>query len=171
MSIDVHNTKSDLIDLVQHEHHHMTRLFADLKSTFQRLADGDLEDSDRQEMVEMAHEDLSVAFEELLEHFDQEEEVFFVELERQFPELSNDIAELVETHEAVCEKTRWLQRMLRQDPSEMAGSLGLVTDVLTGLQQTLNDHTAAENKIMGSALRRMTPAEREELLRKMRDLG
>lgn len=163
--------KSDLIDLVHHEHHHMTKLFGDLRSTFERLAAEDLEGSERREIVQTAHEDLQTAFDELLQHFSQEEEVFFVEMEKRFPRLSDDIAELVETHEFVCDRTRWLQRVLRQEPSVIAENVERVGETLSTLQTTLVEHTDAENKIFGAAMRDMTPGEREELLRKMRDVG
>ena len=65
--------KSDLIDLVHHEHHHMTRLFEDLRATFERLASEKLEERERLDMLETARDDLASAFEELLHHFDQED--------------------------------------------------------------------------------------------------
>jgi hemerythrin-like domain-containing protein len=163
--------KSDLIDLVHHEHHHMTRLFEDLRETFERLASEDLEPELRREIVETAHDDLQTAFDELLHHFSQEEEVFFVELEKKFPALGDDIAELVATHEFVCDRTRWLQKVLHQDASAIAGNVQRVRDVLTTLESTLVDHTNAENEILGSALRDMTPEERNQLLEKMRAVG
>lgn len=163
--------KSDLIDLVHHEHHHMTRLFEDLRETFARLASEELDAGPRREIVETAQDDLQHAFDELLHHFSQEEEVFFVEMERRFPDLSDDIGALVETHEFVCERTRWLQKILQQDTAAIAANVARVHEVLSTLETTLVDHTNTENEIFDTALRKMTPAEREKLLQKMRAVG
>jgi hemerythrin-like domain-containing protein len=162
--------KSDLIDLVHHEHHHMTRLFEDLRSTFERIASEDLSPDLRSEIVETAHEDLQTAFDELLHHFSQEEEVFFVEMEKRFPSLSDDIAGLVQTHEFVCDRTRWLQNALDRDATALAADVERVHDVLATLQSTLVDHTNIENELFGKALREMTPTERQELLERMRSV-
>ena len=163
--------KSDLIDLVHHEHDHMTKLFGDLRATFEQLGQATGPESEKREMVETAQEDLRAAFDELLHHFDQEEEVFFVRMETRFPELGPQIATLVETHEFVCERTRWLQRVLQQGVDAITVNLDGVRDTLSTLQTTLFEHTNTENEIFGAALRRMTPQERESLLREMRELG
>ncbi len=163
--------KSDLIDLVHHEHDHMTKLFGDLRATFEQLAVDEIDDADKREIVETAREDLRAAFDELLHHFDQEEEVFFVRMESRFPELAAQIATLVQTHEFVCDRTRDLQTLLQQDVGVIAANLGRVGETLTTLQTTLLDHTNTENEIFGAALRRMTAGEREALLREMRELA
>lgn len=163
--------KSDLIDLVHHEHDHMTKLFGDLRATFERLVEDETDDEEKRDIVETAREDLRAAYEELLHHFDQEEEVFFLQMERRFPELATDIESLVQTHEFVCDRTRWLQQVLQQDIDTIVGNLRRVGETLTTLQTTLLDHTNTENQIFGTALRRMTAREREDLLRDMRELA
>lgn len=162
--------KSDLIDLVHHEHHHLTRLFGSLQNTFAVLASGELGEQERSEVVETAADDLQTAFDDMLHHFSQEEEVFFVEMERRFPELTDEIARLVETHEFVYERTRWLQNLLRQDARVIADQAERIFDTLKTLDQTLVAHTADENRIFDNALRRMSPHEREQLLRRMREV-
>ena len=57
--------KSDLIDLVNHEHHHLTQLFGSLHATFEALANGALDPRERSEVVETAAEDLQTAFDDL----------------------------------------------------------------------------------------------------------
>lgn len=163
--------KSDLIDLVEHEHEHMTKLFEDLRSTFEQLVMDDVDDADKREIIETSQEDLRVAYDELLHHFSQEEEVFFVRMERRFPELAEEIASLVETHEFVCDRTRWLQHVLEQDVDVIVSHLTRVGETLTTLQQTLLDHTNRENEIFVAALKRMSVQEREALLRDMREIG
>lgn len=163
-------TKSDLIDLVHHEHHHLTSLFGSLHSTFEILSSEALDSAERQEIVETAAEDLQTAFDDMLHHFSQEEEVFFVEMEKRFPELGEDIAKLVATHEFVYERTRWLQNLLQQRAEAIAQNAERIFDTLTTLDRTLVEHTQAENVIFTDALRRMTPPEREEILRKMREI-
>ena len=163
--------KSDLIDLVNHEHHHLTQLFGSLHATFEALANGALDPRERSEVVETAAEDLQTAFDDMLHHFSQEEEVFFVEMERRFPELAEPIAELVATHEFIHERTRWLQNALRFDAGKLADNVAPIHDTLKTLNETMREHTRAENEIFIAALRRMTPAERESLLRRMREVG
>ena len=155
--------KSDLIDRVHHEHNHLTRLFEDLGATFEKIAEGECD----RETLESAREDLRIGLEDMLHHFDQEEEVFFVEIERRFPEFADQIAELVDTHEFVCDRTRWLHTVLSRDDDAIAELGDEVHGVLETLSKTLVDHTAQENEIFGAALRQMTPAEREALLREM----
>ncbi len=162
--------KSDLIDLVHHEHHHLTSLFGSLKQTFERLASSDLPEAERLEMTETAAEDLQTAFDDMLHHFSQEEEVFFVEMETRFPELEPDIAALVETHEFVCSRTKWLQSLLKKNAAEISAQADRISETLTTLDETLTKHTEDEDRIFSSAMRRMTPREREDLLRRMREI-
>lgn len=162
--------KSDLIDLVHHEHDHMARLFGDLCATFGQFATGDLDDEEVADAIDTAQDDLAAAYDELLEHFSREEEVFFVRMETRFPELREEIAELVRTHEFVCDRTRWLRAVLR-DRDAMMAKLPQVRETLTTLQTTLHHHTTVENEIFGHALRQMTVNEREALLQEMRAVG
>lgn len=162
--------KSDLIDIVHHEHDHLRRLFQDISTSFEAVAGGEVELKDKREELDTAAEDLSVALEEMLHHFTQEEEVFFVDLERRFPELSDDIEELTAAHEAMCERTQWLQQQLSADIDEMADNVGDILDVLDEMVKRLEEHTAEENRIFGLALQRMPREEQDELLDEMRKI-
>ena len=161
---------SDLIDRVQHEHNHLTRLFDDINVTFETLADGDVEAELRQEIIESAAEDLRIGLEEMLHHFDQEEEVFFVEIERRYPDLAEEIALLVETHEFICERTRALQKYLHLAPDILARRVGEAREIIDMVRSTLAIHTRDENRIFGDALQRMSSAERKELLGEMQKI-
>ena len=163
--------ESDLIEIVQHEHDHMIKLFDDLRGTFERLVSGAVPAQERVELVETTREDLRGAFEELLHHFSQEEEIFFIEMERRFPELAAPIAELVATHEFVCDRTRWIQTVLHAGVDSISENLEPLGETISLLQTTLKAHTDRENEIFVRGLQRMTPDERGDLLRRMRELG
>ena len=162
--------KSDLIDTVHHEHHHLVKLFDDIEDTFDALAAGDMDKSQHMNVVESASGDLKVALDEMLHHFNQEEEVFFVEIEKRFPEVADTIEELTAAHEVMCERTRWLHRQIGQPPTEIKEKADEIREVIHQMRVTLAEHTENETELFDSVLRRMSSGEREELLDEMRRL-
>src|SRR5690554_6120530 len=122
--------RSDIIDLIHHEHEHICKLFTDLHDRFEKIAAGELVEESRDEMVEAAAEELDVALEEMLHHFNQEEEVLFIDFEQRFPELAADVTSLVEAHESMCERTRWLQQQFKKDSSMLSENIDEILDVL-----------------------------------------
>ncbi len=161
-------TRSALIDIVHHEHDHLKKLFEDIEASFEKIVAGESDVESEMEELEAAAEDLDVALEEMLHHFTQEEEVFFVDLEERFPELSDDIADLVEAHETMCEKTRWLRKHLSDEPGEIADKAERIHEVLGEMSDRLTQHTEEENRIFGLALEKMPEQEQDELLDEMR---
>ena len=162
--------KSDLIDIVHHEHDHLRRLFEDISTSFEAVAEGEEQLEEKREELDTAAEDLSVALDEMLHHFTQEEEVFFVDLEQRFPELGDDIDQLAEAHHEMCKRTQWLQQQLSADIDAMADNVDEIREVLEGMVKRLEEHTAEENRIFGLALQRMPREEQDELLDEMRKI-
>ena len=160
--------KSDLIDLVHHEHDHLVKLFEDIGDTFEQLAEGNISEARYREIVESAGDDLQVALEEMLHHFNQEEEVFFVEIESRFPELASDIEQLAETHDEMCQRTRWLQKQLKQAPESIDDNAEEIMAVVRRMTESLYEHTTNEHELFDTALRNMSSDDREELLDEMR---
>ena len=80
--------RSDLLDWAHHEHEHLTKLFDDLRATFNKIAVGELEGAQREEALDQAVDDLEGALEDMLEHFNEEEEVYFLAIEARFPEFA-----------------------------------------------------------------------------------
>ncbi|MBA2661355.1 MAG: hemerythrin domain-containing protein [Bradymonadaceae bacterium] len=163
-------TRSDLIDRVHHEHEHLCRLFDDLHERFEKIAAGEFEDQSRDEIVEMAAEDLAVALDEMLHHFNQEEEIFFVDIETRFPELGAEVARLVEAHETMCERTRWLQQQFKKNAATLAVNVEPILEVLRGMKELVRQHTVEEQKLFDVVLSRIPPAERIILLREMQSI-
>ena len=161
-------TRSALIDIVHHEHDHLKRLFADIEASFEKIVAGETDVASEMDALESAAENLDVALEEMLHHFNQEEEVFFVDLEERFPELSDDIAGLVESHETMCDKTRWLRQHLEGSADDIAANTEAILEVLSEMAELLSEHTAEENKMFGRALEKMPEEEQQELLDEMR---
>ncbi len=161
-------TRSALIDIVHHEHDHLKRLFEDIEASFEKIVSGESDVASEMGELEAAAEDVEVALEEMLHHFNQEEEVFFVDLEERFPELSDEIAGLVEAHESMCEKTRWLRRHLSREPDQIAADADEIYEVLGEMTELVSEHTAEENRIFGLALEKMPEQEQHELLDEMR---
>jgi hemerythrin-like domain-containing protein len=162
--------RSALMDIVRHEHDHLKRLFEDIASSFEKIADEDASIDDREQMLASASGDLGMALEEMLHHFNQEEEVFFVDLEERFPELGDDVEQLAEAHETMCDKTRWLKRRIGADDEDIAEDLDEILDVLREMVDLLDEHTREENRIFGLALEKVPEAEQQELLDEMRKI-
>lgn len=162
--------KSDLIDLVHHEHAHLRRLFDDLAESFASIADGEVGEESRREVVATAAEDLEVALDDMLHHFNQEEEIFFVELEKRFPELKPQIVGLVKGHEVMGQRTRWLQEQLSKPPKELTRNLEVILDVLRSMARLVEDHTEEETRLFDAALEAMPAEERQGLLERMRSI-
>ena len=161
---------SDLIDQVHHEHAHLRRLFDDLATNFAKIAAGEIGEKNRRSVVSAASEDLEVALDDMLEHFDQEEEVFFIEIERRFPDLKPRIETLVEAHEEMTQRTRWLHEQLGKSPEELSRNLEVVVDVLRAMSQLVEKHTTEETALFDDVLAEMSAEERRGLLEKMRQI-
>lgn len=161
-------TRSALIDIVHHEHDHLQRLFADIAGSFEKIVAGESDVESESDELEAAADDLEVTLEEMLHHFNQEEEVFFVGLEERFPELSEDIEGLVDAHETMCEKTRWLKRRIGGPLDRVGEEADQILSVLREMNGLLEEHTEEENRIFGLALEKMPEDEQEKLLAEMR---
>lgn len=161
-------TRSALIDIIHHEHAHLKRLFEDIEASFEKIVSGETDVASEMGAIESAADNLDVALEEMLHHFNQEEEVFFVDLEERFPELSEDIAGLVDSHETMCEKTRWLRQHLEGTADDIADDAEQIHEVLGEMTDLLSEHTEEENRIFGLALEKMPEEEQHELLDEMR---
>ncbi len=161
---------SDLIDQVHHEHAHLRRLFDDLASSFAQIAAGDVGEKNQSDVVSAASEELEVALDDMLEHFDQEEEVFFVEIERRFPDLKPRIESLVEAHEEMTRRTRWLHKQLGKSAEKLSRELEVVVDVLNSMAQLIDGHTQEETALFDDVLQKIPEGERRGLLEKMRQI-
>jgi|SRR5690554_354312 len=164
------NDASNLIDVVHHEHAHLCRLFDDIGESFEKIASGELEGTRRSEVVESAQEDLQMALEEMLHHFNQEEELFFVEIEEQFPEYAKDIERLVDGHELICERTRWLNRKLKLPEVAQGEHAEEILGVVKQMCKLVHSHAVNENRLFDSALARMPVEQRERLREEIRKL-
>ncbi len=161
---------SDLIDQVHHEHEHLRRLFDDLATRFADIAAGKTGADSQDDLVATASEDLEVALEDMLHHFNQEEEVFFVDMERRFPELQSDIEALVQAHEEMTQRTRWLHKQLSKEPEELTRELEVIVDVLRSLSELVDEHTKNETELFDTVLNKIPADERRELLETMRQI-
>lgn len=161
---------SDLIDKVHHEHAHLRRLFDDLAESFADIAAGDRDEASRRQVVTEASKELELALEDMLHHFDQEEEVFFVEIEARFPDLKPRIEELVEAHEVMSQRTRWLHEQLDRSPKAIARDLEVIVDVLRSMASLVEEHTQMESKLFDDVLQKIPADERRGLLEKMREI-
>ena len=163
--------RSDLLEWAHHEHEHLTRLFDDLRATFNQIAVGDLEGLRREEALDQGVEDLEAALEDMLEHFNEEEEVYFQVIETRFPEFAPKIEALTATHEKICARTQRLQRHLAQRRDEIhemsAELIALINEVTLELER----HNEQEQEVFVQALQRLPENERLELLATKKSLG
>ncbi len=160
------NTK--LINHIHHEHEHLTRLFDDVHRTFKKLSEGVLDDET--EALESASEDLRVALDEMMEHFAEEEEVLFIEIEKHFPAMSERIAALVQTHENICDQTRWLQKLLTKSPETIHDEADRALAVLDGLRDDVREHSKSEASVYNEALRQLPPSDRRRMMETMQSI-
>lgn len=163
--------RSDLLEWAHHEHEHLSKLFDDLRNTFNGIAVGELTGAQREEALDLAVEDLEVALDDMLEHFNEEEEIYFVAIEQRFPEFAEDIDQLKQTHEQICSRTRQLQRHVasnRDTIHEMSAELiALVNEVTLALER----HNLREQEVFERALQRIPDDERVALLDAKRAIG
>ncbi len=162
--------QSELIDKVHHEHAHMRRLFDDLAAHFEAISAGEYDADKRGQVVASAAEDLEIALEEMMHHFDQEEEIFFVEIEERFPHMEESVSRLVEAHEEMSQRTRWLQEQLTQDTTKMVRNLEVIVDVLGSMAELVDRHTQEETALFQQVLKEMPAGEQDELLERMRQI-
>lgn len=162
--------RSDLIDLVHHEHAHICRLFTDLYERFEKIASGELVEESRDELVEAAAEELTIALEEMLHHFNQEEEVFFVDFEQRFPELAPDVVSMVAAHESMCDRTRWLQQQFKKDAATVSENIDEVLEVLKSMNDLVLKHTLEEQEFFSTVLTKIPAEERRSLLEAVQKL-
>ena len=83
---------------------------------------------------------------------------------------ADEIASLVESHETMCEKTRWLRSHISAEPEEIAELAESILDVLQTMTDLLAEHTEEENRIFEAALEKMPEDEQQELLDEMRKI-
>lgn len=157
-----------LINHIHHEHDHLTRLFDDVYRTFEKLSEGALDDET--EALESASDDLRIALDEMMQHFAEEEEVLFVEIEKHFPQMSDEIASLVQTHEAICDETRWLQKLLTKSPDAIREECSSALDVLDNLREDVRAHSKAESQVYNNALRQLPPSERRRMMQTLQSI-
>lgn len=162
--------RSDLIDLVHHEHEHICRLFTDLSERFEKIAAGELAEDSRDEMVEAAAEELTIALEEMLHHFNQEEEILFIDFEQRFPELEPDVTSLVQAHESMCDGTRWLQQQFKKNAANLMENIDEILEVLRGMNQLVLKHTIEEQRFFSTVLTKIPVEERRSLLEAVQKL-
>lgn len=169
-----HLERSDLVEWATHEHEHLSKLFDDLRATFNRLATGELSDEAHDEALAQALDDLEGALDDMLEHFNEEEEVYFVAIRQRFPELATAVDELVTAHEQICGRTQRLQRQVATSQRGSGGgaqmSAALIA-LVNELALEVERHNVQEQAILSQALRRLSPDERIVLMDDKRALG
>ena len=156
--------RSDLLEWAHHEHEHLSKLFDDLRATFNAIAVGELEGPRREEALDQAVEDLEVALEDMLEHFNEEEEIYFLAIEGRFPEFGPEIDALKSTHETICARTRRLQRHVgarRDSIAQMSAELIALVNELT---LALERHNSEEQRVFEKALNLLSEDERLALM-------
>lgn len=170
MTRDIEFNKSDVLDAVQHEHEHLKRMFEDIQVSFRRIASGDVGDLDPETVVENAAENLELALDEMLEHFNEEEEVLFVEIEQRHPDVKPEIKNLVESHESMCEKTRWLKQQLNARDVSVFDESEKILDVIGEMIELLEKHTDDEQHLFSTVLEQVPVEERKWLLGEMKKI-
>lgn len=162
--------RSDVLDAVEHEHAHLRRLFDDIAETFRAIRDEQDDEPSKKEAVEMATDNLEMALDEMLEHFDEEEEVLFVAIENRYPDVRDEIGELVDAHERICERTRWLQQRMRAEKESVFKELDEILEVVDEVKELLTQHTQDEQQLFQQVLEVLPEGERKWLLKEMRHI-
>ncbi len=159
----------DVLKHILHEHRHLVRLFDDAYESFSKISRSELDDSELNEALQTAADDLEVALEDMITHFNQEEEVLFVEIENRFPSMAEAIESLVQNHEAIAADTRWLLAFSgrrNHKSAEFEEALSVVSRV----RDAISAHTRDEARIYGEALSLMDEASRAKMLDEMKEL-
>lgn len=168
--------RSDLVEWANHEHVHLSKLFDDLRQTFNEMAQGELEGDSLDEALALAFDDLEGGLEDMLEHFNEEEEVYFLAIEQRFPEYATQIDHLTQTHEVICEKIQRLQRHIREverdlETGERQELSARLIALVNSLAVEVERHNEQEQAVFEGALKRLSVDEQIALLDKKRALG
>jgi len=170
-----HIDRSDLVEWANHEHVHLSKLFDDLRQTFNDMAQGELEGDALQEALSVALDDLDGALEDMLEHFNEEEEVYFQAIEQRFPQYASQIDALVCAHEEICKKIRTLQQCVREYEQPMKGGYKELSARLIALVNSLalavERHNKEEQDVFEGALKHLSVDEQIALLEQKQALG
>ena len=151
---------SQLIDLIKHEHEHLSRFFTDLNARFYEAETGVIDST----FLESAREELELGVEELLHHFDQEEAVLFAEVVARFPVENDNVAKLTRMHEFICDQTKDLQIILESNPDELQKKVSDVHDIVSTIRGALRTHAKYENAFFLRIFNDLEPTEVEWFL-------
>ncbi len=151
---------SQLVDVIKHEHEHLTRFFTDLNARFYEAEAGSIDAT----FLESAREELEFGVEELLHHFDQEEAVLFAEVVTRFPVEKENVDKLTRMHEFICDQTKDLQVILENDPAEMQSKISEVHDLVSTIRGALRTHARHENAFFLRIFDDLEPTEVEWFL-------
>ena len=160
--------QNEVLGHIEVEHAHLSRLFEDLRQTFETVAENGVVTNE--DALVTAAEDLEDALEEMLHHFEQEEQVLFVQIRERFPDMAGDIVGLVDTHELICSHTRWLQELLGGDRARLIAQMDQALVVIRDVASQVAGHTHAETRVYGEALSKLSPKDRRAMLEMLQGL-
>ena len=135
---------------LEHDHVHLSRLVADLRSGF------DQGDVDPDEIAAT----LAALRDDLFEHFGREEEVLFPYLMETLPDLRSAIARLEDAHDRICGAVSRLHSVAAKGSSALREQHALAEQLFRRFDTDYVEHARHESELLRSLAARLSDEQR-----------
>ena len=140
----------DPILALEHDHVHLSRMVADLRSSFDR---GDI---DHDELAGI----LAALRDDLFEHFGREEEALFPYLMETLPDLRSSIARLEDAHDRICGAVSRLHSVAAKGSSALREQHALAEQLFRRFDSDYVEHARHESELLRSLSTRLSEEQR-----------
>lgn len=149
---------------LEHDHVHLSRLVAELRSLVRALGEGEPRPELRDDIVAV----LSSIRDDLFDHFAREEEILFPYLEQALPELRESLARLEGAHDRICGGVSRLIALAEKGEALWQAS-ALVGQLFERFDREYGEHARGESELLRGLAARLDDAQRRHVREIMRD--
>lgn len=157
---------TDPLVALEHDHVHLSRLVADLRTMIGELGS----DSARHDLAEEITATLATLRDDLFEHFGREEEALFPYLMETLPDLRAAVARLEDAHDRICGTLSRIHAVGAKGGSAMRDQRSLVTQLFSRFEAEYVAHARHESEFLRNLGARLGDHDRERVRTIMRDV-
>lgn len=151
---------------LEHDHVHLSRLVADLRTMFGELAS----DSPRADLGEELTATLATLRDDLFEHFGREEEALFPYLMETLPDLRGAVARLEDAHDRICGTLSRIHAVGEKGSGALREQRSLVTQLFSRFEGEYVAHARHESEFLRNLAARLSDEQRTRVRAIMRDV-
>lgn len=151
----------DPVRALEHDHAHLSKLVADLRSMLRAL-DPDASHDIAGTLVALR--------DDLFEHFAREEEALFPWLASALPDLQPSIAKLEGAHDRICGALSRLVSLVSKGPEAMRVQQALIEHLFERFDAEYVDHARGESELLRGLASRLDERQRAHVRDLMRDV-